>query len=47
MDKIINPEDVSRGIEKCPIPLENPADVSDVMDFVVSFLVWTQSSSAD
>ena len=32
----MNPEDVSRGIERCPIPLENPADVTDVLDFVVS-----------
>ena len=34
----MNPEDVSRGVERCPIPLENPADVSDVLDFVVSCL---------
>ena len=32
----MNPEDVSRGVERCPIPLENPADVTDVLDFVVS-----------
>ena len=38
MDKIMNPEDVSRGVERCPIPLENPADVTDVLDFVVSCL---------
>ena len=36
MDKIMNPKDVSRGVERCPIPLENPADVTDVLDFVVS-----------
>ena len=36
MDKIMNPEDISRGVERCPIPLENPADVTDVLDFVVS-----------
>ena len=34
----MNPEDVSRGVERCPIPLENPADVTDVLDFVVSCL---------
>ena len=34
----MNPEDISRGVERCPIPLENPADVSDVLDFVVRLL---------
>ena len=32
----MNPEDISRGVERCPVPLENPADVTDVLDFVVS-----------
>ena len=38
MEKLMNPEDISRGVERCPIPLENPADVSDVLDFVVRLL---------
>ena len=37
MFKIINSGDISRGVERCPIAVENHADVHDVTDFVVSF----------
>ncbi len=36
MFKIINSGDISRGVERCPISLEDPAHVHDVTDFVVS-----------
>ena len=30
--------DISRGVEKCPIPVENAVDLVDVSDFVVRTL---------
>ncbi len=36
MEKILNPVDISNGVERVAVALENQLDVAQVKDFVVS-----------